>query len=209
MRVALLHPGVEPFVKDIEAATQVLSGLPNYRRWFRYPYLHEGQTVEVRDRLRSELRRMQHRSAYVTVDTYDWHMDRMFQDAVQAGKKIDFDRLRSAYVELLIGSIEFYDGVAQSQLGRLPHHVLLLHENDLAALYLGDLVTALRAKGWRIVAPEAAFLDPIATVEPDTLRLGQGRIIAIAAAKGYQGPTRRWEDEADLQREFARREVWK
>lgn len=201
--------GVEPFVADIEKATQTLSDLPNYRRWFRYPYLHEGLTVEVRDRLRSELRRMDHRSAYVTVDTFDWHMDRMFQDAVQAGNKVDFDRLREAYVDLLTDSIEFYDGVAQSQLGRSPRHVLLLHENDLAALYLGDLVTRLRGKGWQIISPEEAFLDPIATVEPDTLRLGQGRVIAMATAKGYKGPTGRWEDEDELQREFARREVWK
>lgn len=200
--------GVEPFVKDIETATQVLQRLPNYRRWFRYPYLHEGKTTDVRDRVRSELRRMEHRSAYVTVDTFDWHMDRMFQDAVRSGKKIDFDRLRAAYVDLLSDSIEFYDSVARSQLGRSPHHVLLLHENDLAALYLGDLVARLRSLGWRIIGADEAFGDPIAAVEPDTLRLGQGRVMAIAATRGYQGPTGRWEDEQELDREFERRKVW-
>ncbi|HEY0683268.1 MAG TPA: polysaccharide deacetylase family protein [Steroidobacter sp.] len=201
--------GVEPFLADIRTATQILEKFPNYRRWFRFPYLREGLTVDVRDRMRSELRKMDHRSAYVTVDTYDWHMDRMFQAAVAADKKIDFDRLRTAYVDLLTDSIEFYDGVARSELGRSPRHVLLMHENDLAALYLGDLVARLRGKGWKIIAPEEAFADPIAAVEPDTLRLGQGRIIAMATAKGYEGPTRRWEDEAELEREFARREVWK
>ena len=207
--VDLHKVGVDAFLADIQQATQVLSALPNYRRWFRYPYLREGQTVEVRDRMRSELQKLGYRSAYVTVDTYDWHMDRMFQSALQAGKQIDFDRLRAAYVDLLTDSIEFYDEVARTQLGRSPRHVLLVHENDLAALYLGDLVTRLRDKGWRIISPEQAFLDPIASMEPDTLRLGQGRIIALATAKGYQGPTRRWEDEAELEREFARRQVWK
>ena len=201
--------GVEPFLADIQAATEVLSALPGYRRWFRYPYLHEGLTVEVRDRMRGELRKLGYRSAYVTVDTYDWHMDRMFQTAALTGKKIDFDRLRAAYVELLTDSIEFYDGVARSQLGRSPRHVLLLHENDLAALYLGDLVTHLRGKGWKIISPELALLDPIASLEPDTLLLGQGRVIALATARGYRGPTRRWEDEAQLEQEFARRQVWK
>jgi peptidoglycan/xylan/chitin deacetylase (PgdA/CDA1 family) len=201
--------GVVPLVKDIEMAVQALGGLPNYRRWFRYPYLHEGRTLEERDGMRSELKRLEHRSAYVTVDTFDWHMDRMFQVAVQEGKKIDFDRLRAAYVDLLTDSIEFYDGVAQRQLGRSPRHVLLLHENDLAALYLGDLVAKLRSAGWRIITPEEAFEDPIATVEPDTLQLGQGRIMAIAATKGYQGPSGRWEDEKELERQFARRAVWK
>jgi peptidoglycan/xylan/chitin deacetylase (PgdA/CDA1 family) len=201
--------GVEPFVKDIEMATPILRELPNFRPWFRYAYLHEGLTIEVRDRLRNEVRRLGYRSAYVTVDTYDWHMDSLFQAAVQDGKKVDFDKLRAAYVDLLTDSVEFYDSVAQSQLGRSPHHVLLLHENDLAAMYLGDLVTNLRGKGWRIISPEEAFKDPIAMTEPETLRLGQGRVIALAAAKGYQGPIRRWEDEKELEREFARRGVWK
>jgi hypothetical protein len=94
------------------------------------------------------------------------------------------------------------------ELGRSPNHVLLLHENDLAAMYLGDLVARLRKTGWEIVSPDVAFRDPIARVEPDTLVLGQGRVIALAAAKGYQGPGRRWEDEQKLQQEFDRRRVW-
>jgi peptidoglycan-N-acetylglucosamine deacetylase len=94
-------------------------------------------------------------------------------------------------------------------LGRSPRHVLLLHENDLAALYLGDLVKRLRKTGWKIISPERAFQDPIASVEPDTLVLGAGRVIALATAKGYTGPTERWEDEAKLQQEFERRRVWK
>ena len=99
--------------------------------------------------------------------------------------------------------------VAVKKLGRSPRHVLLLHENDLAALYLGDLVKKLRKTGWKIISPERAFQDPIASVEPDTLVLGQGRVIALATAKGYTGPGRRWEDEAMLQQEFERRRVWK
>jgi peptidoglycan/xylan/chitin deacetylase (PgdA/CDA1 family) len=200
--------GVQAFLADVDAADQVLRRHSNFRPWFRFPYLHEGKTLEVRDALRTELDKRGYLSAYVTVDTYDWHMDRMFQDATAAGKKISFDRLRDAYVDLLSDSIDFYDEVAVKELGRSPRHVLLLHENDLAALYLGDLVKRLRKTGWKIISPEPAFQDPIASVEPDTLLLGQGRVIALATAKGYQGPSRRWEDEAKMQQEFERRRVW-
>jgi peptidoglycan/xylan/chitin deacetylase (PgdA/CDA1 family) len=201
--------GVQAFVADIDTADQALRSLPNFRPWFRFPYLREGKTIEVRDALRSELKKRQLLSAYVTVDTFDWHMDRMFQDAAAARKTIDFDRLRDAYVDLLSDSIEFYDEVAVKELGRSPRHVLLLHENDLAALYLGDLVKRLRKTGWKIISPDLAFQDPIASIEPDTLVLGAGRVIALATARGYTGPTERWEDEAKLQQEFERRRVWK
>lgn len=201
--------GVQAFVAEIDTADRILRTFPNFRPWFRFPYLHEGKTVEVRDALRSELKQRGLLSAYVTVDTFDWHMDRLFQDAVAARKTVDFDRLRDAYVDVLSESIEFYDEVAVKELGRSPRHVLLLHENDLAAMYLGDLVQRLRKNGWKIISPELAFQDPIARVDPDTMLLGQGRVIAIAAAKGYAGPTERWEDEAKLQREFERRRIWK
>jgi peptidoglycan/xylan/chitin deacetylase (PgdA/CDA1 family) len=200
--------GVQDFLADIDTADHVLRGVANFRPWFRFPYLHEGKTVEVRDTLRSELKKRGLLSAYVTVDTYDWHMDRMFQDAIAAGKKVDFDRLRSAYVDLLADSVEFYDAVAIKKLGRSPRHVLLMHENDLAAMYLGDLVAQLRKNGWKIISPELAFSDPIASVEPDTLLLGQGRVMAIATTKGYSGPRGRWEDEDKLQQQFERRHVW-
>jgi peptidoglycan/xylan/chitin deacetylase (PgdA/CDA1 family) len=201
--------GVQAFLDEIDTADRILRPFPNFRPWFRFPYLNEGKTIEVRDALRSELKKRGLSSAYVTVDIYDWHMDQMFQDAVAAKKTIAFDKLRDAYVDVLSQSIDFYDQVAVKELGRSPRHVLLLHENDLAAMYLGDLVARLRKTGWTIISPDRAFQDPIASIEPDTLSLGQGRIIALALAKGYKGPTRRWEDETLLQQEFERRAVWR
>ncbi len=53
-------------------------------------------------------------------------------------------------------------------IGRSPMHVMLMHETDLAALFLPDLVAALRARGWEIVTADAAFADPINRLFPDT-----------------------------------------
>lgn len=88
------------------------------------------------------------------------------------------------YVDVLLQSIEFYDDIAQAQLGRSPRHVLLLHENDLAALFVPQLITALRADGWDIIPAQNAFNDPISQIFPETEFNGQGRIAAIAHAQG-------------------------
>ena len=74
----------------------------------------------------------------------------------------------------------------------------------LAALFVGDLVAELRARGFRIVPATQAFEDPIAAEEPDTLYLGQGRIAALAHVAGWKpadlvSPT---EDEDYLRRRF-------
>jgi hypothetical protein len=107
-------------------------------------------------------------------------------------------------VDVITRSTEFYDAMAQETLGRSPHHVLLLHENDLAAMFVGDLVSELRRRGFRIVPATVAFEDPIADREPDTLYLGQGRIAALAHEAGREpaslvSPT---EDEVYLRQRF-------
>jgi hypothetical protein len=82
--------------------------------------------------------------------------------------------------------------------------VLLLHENDLAALFVDDLAEALRRKGWTIVPAIEAYQDPIATQLPDTLFNGQGRVAALARSHGA-GPrdlVSEWEDEARLRALF-------
>ena len=82
--------------------------------------------------------------------------------------------------------------------------MLLLHENDLAALFVGDLVAELRRRGFRIIPATTAFKDPIADLNPDTLFLGQGRIAALAHEGGMTpaeliSPT---EDEVYLRERF-------
>ncbi len=61
---------------------------------------------------------------------------------------------------------------------------MLMHETDVATLFLADAVRALRARGWRIATMDEAYRDPIARVVPETRFLGGGRLTAIAAAAG-------------------------
>jgi hypothetical protein len=126
------------------------------------------------------------------------------REAREAGREFDVDDLRDLYVDVITRSTEFYDAMAQETLGRSPHHVLLLHENDLAAMFVGDLVKELERRGFAIVPATMAFDDPIADPEPDTLYLGQGRVAALAHEAGGKpadlvSPT---EDEAYLRLRF-------
>jgi thiamine pyrophosphate-dependent acetolactate synthase large subunit-like protein len=84
----------------------------------------------------------------------------------------------------LYESIEFYDAIAKKSLKRSPRHVLLLHENDAAALFVGDLIKHLRSKGWKIISPQQAYKDPIAKNFPQVVLHKQGRVAAIANSKG-------------------------
>jgi peptidoglycan/xylan/chitin deacetylase (PgdA/CDA1 family) len=208
---ALRQTDAGDYLADIDRASRTLEGLPGALPYFRFPFLDEGRDEARRDAVRNGLDARSLRNGYVTVDNYDWYMDSLAGNAVEAGRPVDMEALRRAYVDILLEGVEFYDGVAREVLGRSPAHVLLLHENDLAALFVGDLVAALRAAGWTVVAADTAYRDEIAAERPDTLFNGQGRVAAIAHARGARSARELvppFEEEAWIEAEFARRGVF-
>ncbi|MBC7769185.1 MAG: polysaccharide deacetylase family protein [Phycisphaerales bacterium] len=152
----------EAYLADIAAADRVLRSLPGFRPWFRFPFLDEGDTPAKRDAVRAGLAAMGYAQGYVTIDTYDWYIDHIANEAAARGDALNMEALGALYVEAIVASANFYDGVAAAHLGRSPRHVLLLHENDLAAMFIPQLAAALQADGWRIVSADAAYADPIA-----------------------------------------------
>lgn len=197
------------YKKDISLAHSQLKNYPNYRNWFRYPYLHEGNTRKKRDSIRQYLKRKNWLNAYVTVDNADYYMDSLLGEAAAAGRKYDETKLCQAYRDMLAEEITFYDDISTRILGRSVRHVLLLHETDLNAICLSSLVSWLRENDWSIISPEDAYKDPIAAREPATMYLGQGRVAALAKEKGYAGPyISRWNSASFISEELERRAVF-
>ncbi|HZF95339.1 MAG TPA: polysaccharide deacetylase family protein [Allosphingosinicella sp.] len=194
---ALTAVTAEAYLADIDRAEDWLRGREGRRPWFRFPYLNEGRRdLARRDAIRAGLAQRGLQNGYVTVDGSDWNMEQRTIDAVRSGLPIDREALQHLYIETHVEAAEFYDGLARRTIGRSPAHVLLLHETDLAALWIADLVAALRARGWEIVTADEAFADPLRTVMPN-VPVAQGTLIeAIAWEKGLPAP--RWYERNNL-----------
>lgn len=187
--------GAQAYISDIKKADSVLRLYPGYQRWFRFPFLDEGRTMSARDSIRNALNEMNLINGYVTVDNYDWYLNHLLAKAWAKNNKVKLELLGELYVDHILESIRFYDSIALTYLGRSPRHVLLLHENDLAALFLGDLLKQLKEQGWKIISPIKAYEDAIASHVPDVLFNGQGRVAAIAREKGI--PARQLVQESE------------
>lgn len=178
----------DAYIADLDEAERRLARFENRRPWFRFPFLDEGRDdIEKRDALRLALAERDLKSGYVTVDTYDWHIDRQWSEAVKDGKSVNLAALREVYVAMIVEAAEHYAEMSEEWLDRQPAHVLLLHENDLAAFFIHDAVKALREAGWEIISPDEAFADPIAAQLPETTFSGMGRVSALAADRGATG----------------------
>lgn len=188
---ALKSMTAEAYLADIDRASGWLMGRRGLRPWFRFPFLDEGGADKAkRDAVRAGLAARKLSNGYVTVDGSDWNIEGLTAEARKAGKPIDMAALRDLYVETHVESAEFADGLARKALGRQPVQVMLLHETDLAAYWIADLVAALRRKGWEIETADVAYRDPIAKMQPDVPSAQGSRLEAVAWAKGIPAP--RW-----------------
>ena len=65
---------------------------------------------------------------------------------------------------------------------------MLLHETDIAALFISDLVAELRRHGWKVVTADRAFADPISKAMPDVPYAWGTLTGAMAWEKGVPPP---------------------
>lgn len=195
---------IATYKNDFLTAHAKLKDYKTFKPFFRFPYLDEGRSTALNQQMDQFLIEQSYQNGYVTVDNYDWYLNKLYQDAMKNNQSVDMKQLKSLYVYVLLQAIEFSDAYAIKYLGRSPKHVLLLHDNDLAAMFIDDLVVALRAKNWEIISPISAYQDPIAEITPKTRFRGQGRAAALAFDAGAKPAelVHQAEDEAALKQLF-------
>lgn len=185
------------YLADLDKAEAWLARRSGHRPWFRFPFLDEGGKDKAkRDAIRAALAARGLTNGYVTAEGSDWNMEQLATDAKKAGKTIDMAGLRDLYVETHVQAADFADALMLRTIGRSPVHVMLLHENDLAALYIADLVKALRADGWEIVTADTAYADPLKTAAPDVPSANGTLTELLAWEKGLPAP--RWYERNEI-----------
>ena len=150
------------FAVDILKANAALSEYLNYRQHIYFPYLYEGGDELTLKQVKDFLAERGYQPTYTTYQAHDDYLNKLYQERIANNRPVDIVRLEKVYVNMIVDDITAYNAKAQMLLGYSPRQVILLHENDLAAYCIVGLVDALNAKGFKIIAPEKIFSDPIA-----------------------------------------------
>jgi peptidoglycan/xylan/chitin deacetylase (PgdA/CDA1 family) len=194
---------VDAFASDILRAQSVLKSFPRFQKYFRFPMLKEGDTVEKRDGLRSFLEREGYRMGYVSIDNSDWLIASRLEQKLQSNPKADVKRYRDYYLEHMWDRAQYYDALARQVAGRPVPHTILTHFNLLNALFLNDLIEMFKSKGWQWIDAETAFADPIFSKLPKIIPAGESIVWALAKENGTISKSLRYPAE-DGEIELAR-----
>jgi peptidoglycan-N-acetylglucosamine deacetylase len=161
----------EAFDREIaqnEPVLELLNGgaVGNWH-WFRYPYLHEGDTVEKRRAIRAYLKEHNYRIAQVTLDWEDYLWNTAYARCAAKNDQKSIAWLRTSYLNT---ASEFLDlGREQAKLvyGHDINYVLLMHLGAYSSTILPDALDLLAKKGFTLVTLEEAESDPVYEGDPD------------------------------------------
>jgi len=146
---------------DIMKANSALEPYVNYHKHITYPYLDGGGNSELLQQLQRYLTEHNYFPTYVTTQVHDEYLNELYQRRLETGRTVDIRALEKAYVNMIMDKVIAYDAKAYLSLGVSPRQVLLLHENDLSAYCIVGLIDALNKKGFKVIAPEKVFTDPV------------------------------------------------
>ncbi len=159
-------------VKSGEVLVRELSPGDSYR-WFRYPFLHEGNTLEKRNAVRSELAQMSYQIAQVTIDYEDWAWNNPYVRCLKQGNKKAIEWLENSYIEHAINRLNLAKTMSKTLYNRQMKHILLLHIGIFDSLMLDRLLTAYKGAGVQFITLAEAGADEAYQEDPKTT-LAQG-----------------------------------
>ena len=174
----------ERFSQDLLRGEGVLKQHPQFRKFFRFPFLKEGETRAKRDGMRAFLKEHGYRNGHVTIDASDWYVDQRLRARLDKNPKALLSPYKDYYLDHLWERAVYYNDLSQKVLGRSVKHTLLLHHNVINGLFLGDVLSMFERKGWKLIDAEEAYTDEVFSSVPDILPAGESIIWALAKQTG-------------------------
>jgi uncharacterized protein (TIGR02246 family) len=176
----------EAYRDDMERARGEIAALlePHGRRlrFFRFPFLREGDTPEKVAAMRTYLAESGQQNLPVTLDNQDWSYDRPWREARRAGDAAAAAAVAEDYHAALRISIRHHERRGDRLLGRTTPQILLLHANAIGAAEWGRLFEWLERTGHRFVPADEVLAEPLLADPP-----------AIVAPRGYGAWDRLWQ----------------
>ena len=183
----------EAYREDMERARAEIEALlephGRYLRFFRFPFLREGDTPEKVAAMRAYLEKSGQQNLPVTLDNQDWSYDRPWTEARRAGDAARAAAVAEDYHAALRISIRHHERRGDRLLDKTTPQILLLHANAIGAAEWGRLFEWLEGTGHRFARADEVLAEPLLADPP-----------AIVAPRGYGTWDRLWqqrnEDEA-------------
>jgi peptidoglycan/xylan/chitin deacetylase (PgdA/CDA1 family) len=150
------------YIADIQNADDYLATIKQYGsfKYFRYPYLSEGDTLAKRRAVRSYLFNNGYQIAPVTVNFSDYEWNDPYARCLKQNNYQAIAWLKKTYINQALQALDN----AHYSSNILFHHdiknILLIHLGPFDAVMMDDLLTAYEKQGVQFISLPDALTDP-------------------------------------------------
>jgi peptidoglycan/xylan/chitin deacetylase (PgdA/CDA1 family) len=145
----------------------ILSASP--RKYFRYPFLDEGDSHEKRDTIRQFLLAEDYQIVPVTIPIEEYRWNATFIDCLLNNNLEGLQILKSNLVKHALAMLEIASEYAQLLYGKNVKHILLLHQTMFNAYILDDILQAYKNAGVKFISLTEALSEDIYQANPGVL----------------------------------------
>ncbi|KTD82932.1 polysaccharide deacetylase family protein [Legionella waltersii] len=146
----------EKYIADIEHADEILTPVMTSPKYFRYPYLAEGNG-EKKEKVHEWLFSHQYIIAPVTVDSKDYEFNAQFYRIAYRQRPARLPQFKKRYLAFIWQQTLRAEKKAEKLNGKPIKHILLLHANLLNSLCLADIIEMYKSKGYKFITLDEAL----------------------------------------------------
>jgi peptidoglycan-N-acetylglucosamine deacetylase len=154
----------QPYIADVEKErawlVEFLEARGGRLRFFRFPFLNEGNTPEKLRAMRDYLKSSGQTNLPVTLDNQDWSFEEDWVAARKGSDKAAMARIAEDYQAALRIHVEHFESAGERLFGRPTPEILLLHAGEVGAAQWDALFHWLEGTNHRFATADEVLADP-------------------------------------------------
>jgi peptidoglycan/xylan/chitin deacetylase (PgdA/CDA1 family) len=172
----------EAEVAKVEPLLKQLMGDEDWH-WFRYPFLHEGDTIAKRRAARAWLAAHEYKIAEVNMDFEDYLWNAPYARCMDKRDDASIGRLHDSFLSVADQYYGVFRELSHTVYGRDVKYVLLIHVGAFDAKMLPELLALYRSKGVSFISLPSAISDPAYRDDPDIGEPTGGALLELMVQK--------------------------
>ena len=152
----LNHMSAEKYIADVDRADKILSPIMTEPKYFRYPYLAEGNSL-TKPKVQQYLSENHYTIAPVTIDSKDYRFNEQLYRVPYRSREGYVTKLKSSYLAFIWSQTLRAEKLAN---GQPVKQILLIHANLLNSYVLGDIIQMYKANGYKFITLTEALKNP-------------------------------------------------
>jgi peptidoglycan/xylan/chitin deacetylase (PgdA/CDA1 family) len=150
--------------------------------FFRFPFNHTGDTQPKHDAVAAYLVAHGYRLAPCTIETSDWLFAAAYGRMLARRDEASASRLRADYLAFTAAQIDYFEALNMQVLGYDAPQIMLIHDNQLNADVIDDLLALFEKRQFRFISLDTAESDPAYRI-PETFITAYGPMWGYRWAK--------------------------